>query len=189
MQSNSTPRVLLAAVAAVLVWSAIGCHDMFTWFLEVVPVLIGVPWLIWLYPRFRFTNLVYALIAVHAAILMIGGHYTYALMPVFQWIKDWLHLDRNYYDRLGHFAQGFVPAFIAPGAGAVESSAYSGRDAVVGSGGRMEIIGVTDGALRIETGGDTLPLSAGQFCLIPAPCPASAARATEPVSFLEIYAG
>jgi putative membrane protein len=113
MQSNSMPRVLLAAVAAVLLWSAIGCHDVFTWFLEVVPVLIGIPWLIWLYPRFRFTNLVYALIAVHAVILMIGGHYTYSLMPVFQWIKDWLHLDRNYYDRLGHFAQGFVPAFIA----------------------------------------------------------------------------
>ena len=76
-------------------------------------MLIAVPVLVWLYPRFRFTNMVYMLIAVHAAILMIGGHYTYALMPVFQWIKEWLHLDRNYYDRLGHFAQGFVPAFIA----------------------------------------------------------------------------
>jgi putative membrane protein len=113
MQSGTTPRVFLAAVAAVLLWSLIGCHDLFTWFLEVAPVLIGIPYLIWLYPRFRFTNLVYALIAVHAAILTIGGHYTYALMPVFQWIKEWLQLDRNYYDRLGHFAQGFVPAFIA----------------------------------------------------------------------------
>lgn len=79
----------------------------------MVPVLIGVPLLIYLYPRYRFTNLVYSLVAVHATILMIGGHYTYALMPVFQWIKDYFHLDRNYYDRLGHFAQGFVPAFIA----------------------------------------------------------------------------
>jgi putative membrane protein len=78
-----------------------------------LPAVIGIPWLIWLYPRLRFTNLVYCLIAVHAAILMIGGHYTYAEMPVFNWIKDWLHLDRNYYDRLGHFAQGFVPALIA----------------------------------------------------------------------------
>jgi putative membrane protein len=112
MRSDDTPRILLPLVAFVLGWSLIGCHDIFTWFLEVAPALIAIPILIWLYPRFRFTNLVYALIAVHAAILMIGGHYTYALMPVFQWIKEWLHLDRNYYDRLGHFAQGFVPAFI-----------------------------------------------------------------------------
>ena len=69
--------------------------------------------LIWLYPRFQFTTLVYALITIHAVILMIGGHYTYSLMPVFTWIKDALHLDRNYYDRLGHFAQGFVPVMIA----------------------------------------------------------------------------
>ena len=113
MQNDSTPRALLVGVAAVLLWSVIGCHDLFTWLLEVLPALIGIPILILLYPRFRLTNLVYALIAVHAAILMAGGHYTYALMPVFQWIRDWLHLDRNYYDRLGHFAQGFVPAFIA----------------------------------------------------------------------------
>jgi len=113
MRSDTAPRYLLAALSLVLVWSLIGCHDVLTWFLEVVPALIGIPYLIWLYPRFRFTNLVYGLIAIHAAILMIGGHYTYALMPVFQWIKEWLHLDRNYYDRLGHFAQGFVPAFIA----------------------------------------------------------------------------
>src|SRR5579872_5461200 len=106
------PRILLAAVAAVLVWSVIGCHDVFTWFLEVLPVLLGVPILIWWYPRFQFSNLVYCLIAAHAAILMIGGHYTYALMPVFEWIKNAFHLDRNYYDRLGHFAQGFVPALI-----------------------------------------------------------------------------
>jgi len=106
------PAVLLAAVAAVFLWSLIGCHDLFTWFLEVVPVLIGIPVLIWLYPRLRFTNLVYSLIAVHATILMIGGHYTYALMPLFERLKESFHLDRNYYDRLGHFAQGFVPAFI-----------------------------------------------------------------------------
>jgi len=113
MRNDSTPLALCAAVAAVLLWSLIGCHDLFTWFLEVLPVLIGVPVLIFLYSRYRFTNLVYSLIAVHAAILMIGGHYTYARMPVFQWIKDFFHLDRNYYDRLGHFAQGFVPAFVA----------------------------------------------------------------------------
>ncbi|HUI53440.1 MAG TPA: DUF2238 domain-containing protein [Bryobacteraceae bacterium] len=113
MSYESPPKALLAAVTAVFIWSAIGCHDIFTWFLEVLPAVIGIPVLIWLYPRLRFTNLVYGLIAIHASILMVGGHYTYALMPVFEWIKHWLHLDRNYYDRLGHFAQGFVPAFIA----------------------------------------------------------------------------
>jgi len=112
-EDKTIPLGLLAAVTAVLVWSAIGCHDWFTWFLEVLPALIGIPVLIALYPRLRFTNLVYGLIALHAAILMIGGHYTYALMPVFEWIKHAYHLDRNYYDRLGHFAQGFVPALIA----------------------------------------------------------------------------
>jgi putative membrane protein len=112
MQNQSVPAALLAVVSAVLLWSFIGCHDAFTWFLEVLPVLIGVPLLVWLYPRFRFTNLVYALIAVHAVILMIGAHYTYARVPAFDWIRDWWRLDRNYYDRLGHFAQGFVPALI-----------------------------------------------------------------------------
>ena len=113
MRYETVPAALLAGVAAVFVWSLIGCHDTFTWSLEVLPAVIGIPALLWLYPRLRFTNLVYCLIAIHAAILMIGGHYTYAEMPVFNWIKDWLHLDRNYYDRLGHFAQGFVPALIA----------------------------------------------------------------------------
>lgn len=111
-RDDAAPPALLAIVCVVLVWSVIGCRDLFTWFLEVFPVLIGVPILIYYYPRFRFTNLVYTLITIHAAILMIGGHYTYALMPVFEWIKNSFHLQRNYYDRLGHFAQGFVPAFI-----------------------------------------------------------------------------
>ena len=111
--AETTPLALLAGVALVFVWSFIGCHDVFTWFLEVLPAIVAVPVLIRLYPRLRFTNLVYSLIAVHAAILMVGGHYTYALVPVFEWIKDAWRLDRNYYDRLGHFAQGFVPAMIA----------------------------------------------------------------------------
>jgi len=110
---DRTPHFLLAALAVVLVWSVIGCHDLFTWILEVVPALIAIPILISLYPTFRFTNFVYTLIALHAVVLMVGGHYTYALMPVFDWIKDAFHLDRNYYDRLGHFAQGFVPAMVA----------------------------------------------------------------------------
>jgi putative membrane protein len=104
---------LLVVDAAVVVWSVIGCHDLFTWALEVFPAVVGGVVLIRLYPRFRFTNLVYTLIAIHAIILMIGGHYTYAQMPLFNWLRDALHLSRNHYDRLGHFAQGFVPALIA----------------------------------------------------------------------------
>jgi putative membrane protein len=113
MTDRTKHLVLLVAVAAVFVWSFIGCHDVFTWIMEVFPAVIGVGVLVWIYPKFRFTTFVYVLIAMHAVILMIGGHYTYAREPVFEWLKGRLHLDRNYYDRLGHFAQGFVPAMIA----------------------------------------------------------------------------
>lgn len=104
---------LLVLVLAALIWSGIGPRDRFTWFLEVAPVLLGVPLLIVTFGRFRFTTLVYVLIALHAVILMVGGHYTYAEVPLFNWLRDTLHLSRNHYDRVGHFAQGFVPALIA----------------------------------------------------------------------------
>src|SRR5439155_4828045 len=81
-------------------------------FLEVMPAILGIAILVITYQRFRFTTLVYFLVSIHAAILIVGGHYTYAEMPAFNWIRDTLHLGRNYYDRLGHFAQGFVPAVI-----------------------------------------------------------------------------
>src|ERR1051326_7513961 len=101
MPYKSVPAALLAAGGMVFVWSLVGCHDVFTWMLEVLPAVIALPVLLWFYRRLRFTNMVYVLITIHALILMIGGHYTYAEMPVFNWIKDWFHLDRNYYDRLG----------------------------------------------------------------------------------------
>ena len=113
VRTLSLPAILLAVDAAVLVWSAIGCHDIFTWVLEVFPALIGAAVLIRLYPMFRFTNMVYTFIAIHAVILMIGGHYTYAQMPLFNWLRDTFHQSRNHYDRVGHFAQGFVPSLIA----------------------------------------------------------------------------
>ena len=97
----------------VFVWSSIGPHDRFTWMLEVFPVVIGLPILIYVYPRFRFTLLVYTLMAVHAVILMVGGKYTYAEVPLGFLLQEWLGLARNHYDRLGHFAQGFVPAMVA----------------------------------------------------------------------------
>lgn len=111
--TRTKPAGLLFFGIAVLAWSVIGCHDLFTWSLEVFPAIVGGAILIWTYSRFRFTTATYALITAHASILMIGGHYTYAQMPLFNWIRDTFHLDRNYYDRVGHFAQGFVPAFIA----------------------------------------------------------------------------
>lgn len=104
---------LLVCFGGIFVWSAIRPHDYFTWFLEVFPVLIALPLLVMTYAKFPLTNLVYGLILMHAIILLIGGHYTYAQMPLFSWLRDYYHLDRNYYDRLGHIAQGFVPAIIA----------------------------------------------------------------------------
>jgi putative membrane protein len=97
----------------VFVWSGISPHDRFTWVLEVFPVMIGVPVLIVVCPRFRLTPLVYTLIAVHAVILMVGGKYTYAEVPLGFWMRDLFGLVRNDYDRIGHFAQGFVPAVLA----------------------------------------------------------------------------
>jgi len=105
-------RGLLVIFFAVLIWSVVNPKDLFTWFLEVFPALIGLTVVTLTYNRFRLTNLVYFLILVHAIILIVGGHYTYAEMPIFNWIRDAFHLARNYYDRLGHFAQGFIPAII-----------------------------------------------------------------------------
>lgn len=105
--------VLLTIFFAVLVWSAIQPHDGFTWFLEVLPVIVGLPVLFYTYQQFPLSRLLYVFILIHAIILMIGGHYTYAEVPAFDWLRDAYSLDRNYYDRVGHFAQGFVPALIA----------------------------------------------------------------------------
>jgi putative membrane protein len=103
----------LFGLFAVLVWSAIHPHDYFTWFLEVLPALAGVGIFAAIYPRFKFTNFTYGLVWIQCVILMIGGHYTYAQMPLFNWIRDSFGLMRNDYDKVGHFAQGFVPAIIA----------------------------------------------------------------------------
>lgn len=104
---------LFVLVTIFFIWSAIHPHDYFTWFLEVFPVLIAIPLLVMTYSKFPLTNLVYGLIAAHMLILLVGGHYTYAEMSLFSWLRDYYSWDRNYYDRLGHVAQGFVPAMIA----------------------------------------------------------------------------
>jgi putative membrane protein len=107
------PAVLLAVGLVALVASAIGAKALGTWFLEVLAALIGAVILVVTYRRFPLSPLAYRLILVHALILMIGGHWTYAEVPAGDWVRDALGLDRNPYDRVGHFAQGFVPAIVA----------------------------------------------------------------------------
>lgn len=105
--------VLLVAAAAVFVWSAIAPADRLTWWLEVAPVLIAVPLLLATRARFPLTPLIYRLIFAHAVVLMVGGHYTYARVPIGFWAAEWFDWSRNHYDRLGHLMQGFVPVMIA----------------------------------------------------------------------------
>jgi putative membrane protein len=117
--ASSSPRrrrelaALLAAGVVILALTAIRPHDTFTWFLEVAPVLIGVPLLVATRRGFPLTPLLYRLLFVHAVILMVGGHYTYAEVPLGFWMRDVFGFARNHYDRIGHFAQGFVPAILA----------------------------------------------------------------------------
>jgi putative membrane protein len=104
---------LLALATIVLAWSGTNPKDRLTWLLEVSPAIVAGVVLAAAYPRWRFTPLVIVLIAAHAMILMVGGKYTYAEVPAFNWLKDEFDLSRNYFDRVGHFAQGFVPAMVA----------------------------------------------------------------------------
>lgn len=103
---------LLAILVMSLVVSGINPYDRLTWFLEVLPILIGLPLVLALYQRFQLTPLACWLIFIHCLILMLGGHYTYARVPLGFWAQDLLDLSRNHYDRLGHLAQGFVPAIL-----------------------------------------------------------------------------
>jgi putative membrane protein len=103
----------LAIFLAVLAWSAIAPHDRVTWWLEVAPALIGLALLVFTRKSFSLTPLLYWLILAHCVILMVGGHYTYANVPLGDWVRDFVGGERNNYDKLGHFAQGFVPAILA----------------------------------------------------------------------------
>lgn len=106
-------RLLLLIFLVVMAWSAIRPHDYFTWLLEVFPALIGLAIVIATRRRFPLTPLLLTLLTIHAVILFVGGHYTYAEVPLGFWMEEWFGFTRNHYDRIGHFAQGFVPAIIA----------------------------------------------------------------------------
>jgi putative membrane protein len=105
--------VLWIILAIFLIWSGRQPFDRFTWFLEVLPIFIISAILLSIYRHFYFSRLVCCLMLAHAIVLTIGGHYTYANVPLFSWIRDSFHLARNHYDRVGHFMQGFVPAMIS----------------------------------------------------------------------------
>lgn len=106
-------KIYLLSFFIVFIWSVINPKDLFTWFLEVFPAIIGLFILFITYKKFQFTNMVYFLILIHSIILMIGGHYTYAEVPFFDYIKEVFNQDRNNYDKVGHIMQGFIPAMIA----------------------------------------------------------------------------
>jgi putative membrane protein len=103
----------IAVFSAVFIWSGIGPHDYPTWLLEVAPAVIAAAVLWFTRERFPLTRLTYILILIHCIILMIGGHYTYAEVPMGEWVKEAFDQSRNNYDKLGHFAQGFIPAIVA----------------------------------------------------------------------------
>ena len=113
MKRGALPSLWVLAFLAVLIWSGIAPKDRTVWFLEAAPALIALPILALTRSRFPLTPLVYVLILVHAIILMVGAHYTYAEVPLFDWLRDSFDHARNNYDKLGHFAQGLVPAMVA----------------------------------------------------------------------------
>jgi len=110
---HSVKILWLAIFLGVLAWSAIDPHDYPTWWLEVMPALIALLVVIWTRNTFPLTPLLYWLILLHAVILMIGGHFTYALVPWFDWLWELIGSERNNYDKIGHLAQGFIPAIAA----------------------------------------------------------------------------
>ena len=104
--------IMLAVFFSTFVWSIINPKEGFTCFLEIIPAIIGVLVLTFTFHKFRFTNITYFLILIHCIILFVGGHYTYAEVPLFDYIREIFHQSRNNYDKVGHFAQGLVPAMI-----------------------------------------------------------------------------
>lgn len=111
MLSKKYPIILLTIVMCFWIWSGIEPHDTrLTWFLETLPFMLALPIMLLTYKRFPLTSLTYTIIAIHAMVLMLGGHYSYAKVPLGFWMEDWFGWTRNNYDKIGHFMQGFGPA-------------------------------------------------------------------------------
>ena len=110
---NKTIVLLLILFFAILIWSVVNHFDYFTWFLEAIPAIIAVAILALTYKKFRFANMTYIFIFIHCCILLVGAKYTYAEVPLFNNIQEYFGHVRNNYDKLGHFAQGFIPALVA----------------------------------------------------------------------------
>lgn len=104
--------LMLVVYFATLIWSIINPKEGFTCFLEIIPAIIGLLILAFTFKKFRFTDITYFLILIHCIILFVGGHYTYAEVPLFDYFREIFHQSRNNYDKVGHFAQGLVPAMI-----------------------------------------------------------------------------
>ena len=113
MQNRSFLYAWMMLFLAVFTWSAVNPHDYPTWFLEVLPAVLGASVIWYTRDTYPLTQLAYVLILIHCVILMVGGQYTYAEVPLFEWIRDEFGQQRNNYDKLGHFVQGFVPAIVA----------------------------------------------------------------------------
>lgn len=112
MNEKNTRVIQIIIFTAVMIWSVIKPYDMATWFMEALPALAAFAALAYTYKKFRFAEITYWFILVHCIILFIGAHYTYARVPLFDWFKDAFELSRNNYDKLGHLAQGFIPAMV-----------------------------------------------------------------------------
>jgi len=112
MMTSREPLILLLTGTLLLALTAIHPHDYPTWWMETAPIFIAVPILVATYKRYTLTPLLYRLLFLHALILMVGGHYTYAEVPLGYWMQDWFDFARNNYDKIGHLAQGFIPAML-----------------------------------------------------------------------------
>ncbi len=114
MTENSKYPILFSlCTTIIIIGSFLLTRDRFTWVLEVFPILLGFPILFFTYKKFPLTKLVYVLLIIHFTILAVGGIYTYAEVPLGFWMQEWFNFSRNHYDRIGHFAQGFIPAILA----------------------------------------------------------------------------
>ncbi|MDD2699616.1 MAG: DUF2238 domain-containing protein [Sideroxydans sp.] len=112
MKALNEPLILMLVGIALLALTAIHPHDYPTWWMETAPIFIALPILIATFKSYRLTPITYRLLFLHAVILMVGGHYTYAEVPLGYWMQDWFDFTRNNYDKIGHLAQGFIPALL-----------------------------------------------------------------------------